>query len=92
MADEPQKKKHDDQFEEKAKERLKARKEKAKKKPAGIQEKTSMSFQLITAVILSFDMGIYPWQCMRHFYQSTDDAFVEGRLNFSSPARMPALS
>ena len=58
MVDEPQKKKHDEQFVEKAKERLKTRKEKAKKKRPEYKKKR-VFVPVITAVILVL-MGIFP--------------------------------
>ena len=82
MTDKPQKKVQDEQFEEKAKERLKERKEKAKKKRPEYKKKR-VFVPVITAVILVL-MGIY-LAIHATFYQSTDDAFVEGRLISVAP-------
>lgn len=82
MANKPQKKNHDEQFEEKAKERLKERKEKAKKKRPEYKKKR-VFVPVITAVILVL-MGVY-LAIHATFYQSTDDAFVEGRLISVAP-------
>lgn len=82
MTDKPQNKNHDEQFEEKAKERLKVRKEKAKKKRPEYKKKR-VFVPVITAVILTL-MGIF-LAVHATFYQSTDDAFVEGRLISVAP-------
>lgn len=70
------------EFEEKAKERLKTRKEKAKKKRPEYKKKRVV-VPVITACILVFTgiiMAIHST-----FFQSTDDAFVEGRLVSVAP-------
>ena len=82
MTDKPQNKNHDEQFEEKAKERLKVRKEKAKKKRPEYKKKR-VFVPVITAVILVLT-GIF-LAVHATFYQSTDDAFVEGRLISVAP-------
>ena len=82
MTDKPQKKIHDDQFEEKAKERLKGRKEKAKKNRPEYKKKRVV-VPVVTAVILVLT-GIY-LAIHATFFQSTDDAFVEGRLISVAP-------
>ena len=82
MTDKPQNKNHDEQFEEKAKERLKVRKEKAKKKRPEYKKKR-VFVPVITAVILILT-GIF-LAIHATFYQSTDDAFVEGRLISVAP-------
>lgn len=70
------------EFEEKAKERLKTRKEKAKKKRPKYKKKRVV-VPVITACILVLTgiiMAIHST-----FFQSTDDAFVEGRLVSVAP-------
>lgn len=66
-----------EELEEKAKERIKERKERAKKKRPEYKKKRVV-VPAITAVVL-FILGIIA-AVHANFYQSTDDAFVEGRL------------
>lgn len=82
MTNKPQNKIHDEQFEEKAKERLKERKENAKKRRPEYKKKR-VFVPVITATILLL-MGIF-LAIHATFYQSTDDAFVEGRLISVAP-------
>lgn len=71
-----------EQFEEKAKQRLKVRKERAKKKRPEYKKKRVI-VPTITAIILIL-LGIY-MAIHSTFFQSTDDAFVEGRLISVAP-------
>ena len=82
MTDRPQNKNHDEQFEEKAKERLKERKEKAKKKRPEYKKKRV--FVPVTTAVILILTGIF-LAIHATFYQSTDDAFVEGRLISVAP-------
>ena len=82
MTDKPQNKNHDEQFEEKAKERLKERKEKAKKKRPEYKKKRV--FVPVTTAVILILTGIF-LAIHATFYQSTDDAFVEGRLISVAP-------
>ena len=79
MAETP---KHNEEFEQKAKERLKTRKEKAKKKRPEYKKKRVV-VPVITAIILILT-GIF-LAIHSTFFQSTDDAFVEGRLVSIAP-------
>lgn len=78
----PKKKLSKDELDEKAKEVLKARKERAKKKRPEYKKKRVI-VPTITAIILVM-VGIF-MAIHSTFFQSTDDAFVEGRLISVAP-------
>ena len=74
--------KNNENLEEKAKERLKIRKEKAKKKRPEYKKKRVI-VPAVTAgilIIIGIILAVHST-----FFQSTDDAFVEGRLVSIAP-------
>ena len=72
----------DEEFEQKAKERLKQRKEKAKKNRPEYKKKRVIvpTITAIALILIGIGAAIHST-----FFQSTDDAFVEGRLISIAP-------